>query len=116
MEQTRIVAEYDKMRRLYADLCHIVDFQAAALVRRRLHASRRILQHVVEHTGGDAHGILVGNIIDELIQLAFFRFHQSNAAEYANLRGGETDTERAANMLLEEYRNCKIGRITLERV
>ena len=30
--------------------------------------------------------------------------------------GGETDTERAANMLLEEYRNCKIGRITLERV
>ncbi len=32
------------------------------------------------------------------------------------IRGGETDTERAANMILEEYRNCKIGRITLERV
>ncbi len=32
------------------------------------------------------------------------------------IRGGETDTERAANMLLEEYRNCKIGLITLERV
>ena len=32
------------------------------------------------------------------------------------IRGGQTDTERAANMLLEEYRNCKIGRITLERV
>ena len=32
------------------------------------------------------------------------------------IRGGEPDTERAANMLLEEYRNCKIGRITLERV
>ena len=32
------------------------------------------------------------------------------------IRGGETDTERAAIMLLEEYRNCKIGRITLERV
>lgn len=31
------------------------------------------------------------------------------------IRGGETDTERAANMLLEEYRNCKIGLITLER-
>jgi len=31
------------------------------------------------------------------------------------IRGGETDTERAANMLLEEYRNCKIGYITLER-
>ena len=32
------------------------------------------------------------------------------------IRGGETDTERAANMLLEEYRNCRIGFITLERV
>ena len=32
------------------------------------------------------------------------------------IHGGETDTERAANMLLEEYRNCKIGRISLERV
>ena len=32
------------------------------------------------------------------------------------IRGGETDTERAAAMLLEEYRNCKIGNITLERV
>ena len=32
------------------------------------------------------------------------------------IRGGETDTERAANMLLEEYRYCKIGLISLERV
>ena len=31
------------------------------------------------------------------------------------IRGGETDTERAANMLLEEYRNCKIGFISLEK-
>lgn len=32
------------------------------------------------------------------------------------VRFGETDTERAANMLLEEFRNCKIGKISLERV
>lgn len=32
------------------------------------------------------------------------------------IRGGETDTERASTMLLEEFRNCKIGRISLERV
>ena len=32
------------------------------------------------------------------------------------IRGGETDTERSAAMLLEEFRNCKIGRISLERV
>ena len=32
------------------------------------------------------------------------------------IRGGYTDTERASTMLLEEFRNCKIGRISLERV
>lgn len=31
------------------------------------------------------------------------------------MRGGEVNTERAANMLLEEFRNCRLGRITLER-
>ena len=32
------------------------------------------------------------------------------------IKGGETDTERAANMLLEEFRSCKIGNVSLERV
>lgn len=32
------------------------------------------------------------------------------------IRGGEVDTERAANMLLEEYRNLKIGAVTIERI
>ncbi len=32
------------------------------------------------------------------------------------IRGGETDTERAANMILEEYRNQRLGNISLERV
>ncbi len=32
------------------------------------------------------------------------------------IRGGQTDTERAANMLLEEFRTCKIGAVTLERI
>ncbi len=32
------------------------------------------------------------------------------------IRGGEADSERAANMLLEEFRSCKIGKITLERI
>ena len=31
------------------------------------------------------------------------------------VRGGEIDTERAANMLLDEYRAGRLGRITLER-
>ena len=31
------------------------------------------------------------------------------------IRGGEIDTERASAMLLEEFRNCKIGKISLER-
>ncbi len=32
------------------------------------------------------------------------------------IRGGEADTVRAADMLLQEFRGCKIGKITLERV
>ncbi|MBQ8204056.1 MAG: ribosome biogenesis GTPase YlqF [Clostridia bacterium] len=32
------------------------------------------------------------------------------------IRGGEVDSERAANMLLEEFRTNKLGFITLERV
>ncbi len=31
------------------------------------------------------------------------------------ISGGEVDTERTANMLLEEFRNLKLGRITLEK-
>ena len=30
------------------------------------------------------------------------------------ISGGEIDTERASNILLDELRGCKIGRITLE--
>ena len=30
------------------------------------------------------------------------------------IKGGETDTERAAVMLLDEYRSGKLGRFTLE--
>lgn len=32
------------------------------------------------------------------------------------ISGGEVDTERAANTVLDEFRGCRIGRITLERV
>ena len=69
MEQPRIVAEDDEMRRLHADLRHIIDLEPAALVRRRLYARRGILKDVVEHAGGDTHGILVRHGIDRVIQL-----------------------------------------------
>ena len=31
------------------------------------------------------------------------------------ISGGEIDTERASHILLDEFRGCKIGRITLEK-
>ena len=31
------------------------------------------------------------------------------------ISGGEVDTERMSRVLLEEYRNCKLGRFTLEK-
>ena len=30
------------------------------------------------------------------------------------MRGGEVDTERGAKMLLDEFANAKLGKITLE--
>ena len=70
MEQARVVAEDDKVRRLHADLRHIIDLQTASLVRGRLHAGRGVLKDVVEHAGRDAHGALVGHGVDALIELA----------------------------------------------
>jgi ribosome biogenesis GTPase A len=32
------------------------------------------------------------------------------------ISGGEIDYERTANMLLEEFRSAKIGKITLDRI
>ena len=32
------------------------------------------------------------------------------------ISGGEVNTERVANLLLDEFRGAKIGRITLDRV
>ena len=57
------------MRRLDADLRDIVDLQTAALVRGRLDARGCIFQNVVEHAGGDAHAVLVGDRDDHVEQL-----------------------------------------------
>jgi len=32
------------------------------------------------------------------------------------VRGGDADTERAANMLIDEFRAAKIGKITLDYI
>ena len=40
---------------------------------------------------------------------------QIGAKRGMRIRGGDVDTERAANMLLDEYRGGKLGRITLEQ-
>ena len=69
MEQLRVVAENNEMRRLDADLRHIINLQAAALVRGRLDTRGRVLQNVVEHTGRNAHTVLVGDGVDRLKEL-----------------------------------------------
>ena len=68
MEQFLTVAEHNEAGRLDARLRHIIDLQAAALVRRRLDARLRVGEDVVEHAGGDAHGALVVDKVDELEQ------------------------------------------------
>ena len=68
MEQTLVVAEDDEMRGANTDLRHIIDLQAATLIRGRLHTSLSILQHVIELTGGDAGTGLLVDIVDQFKQ------------------------------------------------
>ena len=51
---------------LDADLGHIVDLQPAALVGGGLHPGGGVGQHGVEHAGGDAHGRLIGDVVDQI--------------------------------------------------
>ena len=70
VEQLLVVAEHHKVGRADAHLGHVVDLQAAALVRGGLHPGLGIGQDGVEHTGGDAHGGLLPDIVDQLKQAA----------------------------------------------
>ena len=54
--------------------------------------------------------------IDELPDDSFEALCAVGKRRGMMIRGGEVDTLRAANMLLEEFRNCKLGRITLEGI
>ena len=58
------------MRRLDTHLGHIVDLQAAPLVGGRLDAGLGVSQHAVQHAGGDAHGGLIVDVVDQLKQAA----------------------------------------------
>ena len=69
MEQPPVIAEHHEVRRLHAHLRHIVDLQAAALVRGRLDAGLGIRQNGIQHTGGDPEGGLIGHIVDHVEQL-----------------------------------------------
>ena len=51
MEQLRVVAKDDKGGRRNRSLRHVIDLQASALIRRRLNARDRVVEHVIEHSG-----------------------------------------------------------------
>ena len=57
------------MRRLDADLRHIVDLEPASFVCGRLDARGGIFENVVEHAGRDAHGVLVRYGVDHFKEL-----------------------------------------------
>ena len=76
--------------------------------------------------------VLISRLRDRWWDNLSARYRLKDAAEYAEtddygllseigkargmlLRGGEVDTERTAGMLLNEFRNVQIGRISLER-
>ena len=66
MEQPGVVAENHKVRGLGAGLGHIVDLQAAALIRGRLHPGGGIRQDAVQGAGGDTAGVLGVDILNHL--------------------------------------------------
>ena len=70
MEQLRFVDKAGECRRPGGNLGHVVNLQALALVRRRLHPRGGVAEHVVEHAGGDAAGVLLVHFLDHLVQVA----------------------------------------------
>ena len=69
MEQLCAVDKAGKGRWSSGHLGHVVNLQALALVRRRLHAGGRVVEHIVEHTGGDAACILLVHLFNQLVQV-----------------------------------------------
>ena len=63
MEELCVVAEDNEGGGSNADLSHVVDLEALALVGGRLCAHRCFAKHVVEHTCGYAHGGLVMHVV-----------------------------------------------------
>ena len=98
MEQLPGIAEDHKVGRLDTGLSHVVDLQAAALVRGGLHSGLGVCQDVIEHTGGDTHIALV---VDKVNQL------KNALGALAGERGDEEDggirhkREIAINVLAE---------------
>ena len=68
VEQARVIAEADEGRGRGACLCHIVDFQAAALVCGGLHPGGGFGEYGVKLSGRDTAVILLINLYNQLKQ------------------------------------------------
>ena len=66
MEKLAAVRKNNKIRRTYSGLSHVVDFQALALIRGRLHPCLSVGKNVVEHACGYAHRALIIYIVYKL--------------------------------------------------
>ena len=95
MEQPPVIAEHHKMRRLYADLRHVIDFQAAALIRGGLHPGLCVCQNRIQHTRGHAEGRLICHVIDQIKQL----FHPLPGLGLSADDGGIYDGECALRLI-----------------
>jgi len=68
MEQPGIVAEHDKMGRPDSHLGHVIDLKPPALIGGGLYPGLGIREHIVQHSGGDAGGRVIADVVDQLEQ------------------------------------------------
>ncbi len=100
MEQPRIVAEADKGGRTNARLRHIINFQTAALVRRRLYARNRLRQQRIELPRRNAAAVLFIDHVDQVKQLGHALTGQRRQEHHGGIRHIRQTLAHAARVLL----------------
>ena len=69
MHQLFVIYENNEGRRLYGYLGHVIQLQTLALIRRRLLHCNSFSHDLIEHAGGDTHGLVLAHHINELKHL-----------------------------------------------
>ncbi len=109
--QIPLIGEVEQLRRVYkaykrwragGSLRHVIDFQAFSFISGGLYPCHCLRQDIVNHAGGNPHGIAVGNVLNQFKQpvdpLAGFGRNKDN--------GGIGHKGEILFQLLAVFRHC----------